>query len=155
MAGAERSAFSTPLAVGWADVDLNGHMRNSAFLEKSVDVRMRFFVARGFDVGEFSRRGFGPVVKSEEIRYFRELGLLAPLTGTLALAGLAPDGSRFQMRNEFVRGDGELAARIDTLGGWLDIRSRRLIEPPPELLAALDSLGRTDDFQVLPSSVRK
>lgn len=155
MGAQARSAFAAPLIVGWSDVDLNGHMRNSAFLEKSVDVRMQFFAARGFDVGDFARRGFGPVVKSEEITYLREVGLLAALTGTLALAGLAPDGSRFRLRNEFVRGDGVLAARIDSLGGWLDVRERRLIAAPPDILAALETLEQTADFAVLPSSLRR
>jgi len=150
-----RRRFETPLVVGWSDLDLNGHMRNSAFLEKSVDVRMQFFLACGFDVREFAARGFGPVVKTDALRYFREVGLLAPLTGTLALAGFAADGSRFQMRNEFVRGDGELAARLDTVGGWLDIKSRRLIAPPPEVLAALDTLARTEDFADMPSSLKR
>jgi acyl-CoA thioester hydrolase len=155
MGVAARSRFETPLTVGWSDLDLNGHMRNSAFLEKSVDVRMLFFVAHGYDVGEFARRGFGPVVKTDEIRYFREVGLLSRLTGTLALAGFAPDGSRFQMRNEFVREDGQLAARIDSVGGWLDIGSRRLIAPPSEVFAALDTLARTEDFAEMPSSLKK
>jgi acyl-CoA thioester hydrolase len=151
----EPAAFETTLAVGWSDLDQNGHMRNSAFLEKSVDVRMLFFVARGFDIGEFARLRIGPVVRSEELRYFREVGLLARLKCTLALAGLAADGSRFQMRNEFHREDGELAARIDTTGGWLDGTTRKLIAPPAAVQAALDTLARTSDFVELPSSLKR
>jgi acyl-CoA thioester hydrolase len=146
--------FETRLFVAWADLDLNGHMRNSAFLEKSVDVRMMFFVSRGFDVAEFARLKLGPVVKSDQIRYFREVGLLANLRATLALAGSSADGSRFQMRNEFHRDDGQMAAQVDTVGGWLDIATRRLTAPPAAILAALGALGRTEDFAVLPSSLR-
>ena len=149
------AAFETTLAVGWADLDQNGHMRNSAFLEKSVDVRMLFFVARGFDVAEFARLKLGPVVRSDELRYYREVGLLARLRCTLALAGMAADGSRFAMRNEFYREDHELAARIDTTGGWLDGVTRKLIAPPAAVRAALETLAPTADFAVLPSSLKR
>jgi acyl-CoA thioester hydrolase len=146
--------YATPVSVGWADVDLNGHMRNSAYLEKSVDVRMRYFAAAGFDVAGFAQLRVGPVVMNEELRYFKEVGLLAELSGTMALAGLAPDGSRWRLRNEFLRADGTLAARIDSTGGWLDTAARRLIAPPAALGTALEALGRTADFAVLPSSLR-
>ena len=91
---------------------------------------------------------------TDEARYQREVGLLEPLRATLALAGVAPDGSRFRLRNEFWRADGELAVRLDSTGGWLDLAARRLIPPPAELAAALAALGRTADFLELPSSLR-
>jgi acyl-CoA thioester hydrolase len=113
-----------------------------------------FFVSRGFDVAEFARLKLGPVVKSDQVRYFREVGLLANLRATLALGGSSADGSRFQMRNEFFRDDGQLAAQIDTVGGWLDIATRRLTAPTAAILEALGTLARTEDFAVLPSSLR-
>jgi acyl-CoA thioester hydrolase len=146
--------YTTQLLVGWADIDLNGHMRNTAYLEKSVDVRMLYFTSAGFDAAEFGRLRIGPVVMTDSLRYFREVQLLAQLTCTLALAGLATDGSRFRMRNEFLNGSGVLLARVDSTGGWLDGQSRRLIAPPPAVAAALEMLGRTEDFEELPSSLR-
>ena len=146
--------FSTLLFAGWSDIDLNGHMQNAAYLEKSVDVRMLFFNSVGFDVAAFARLQIGPVVMSDELRYFKEVGLLAPLTCTLALAGLAADGSRFRLRNEFLRADGALAARVDSTGGWLDTAARRLIAPPAELGKALAAMERCADFAALPSSLK-
>jgi len=55
--------------------------------------------------------------------------------------------------HEIFRPDGKLSARVTSAGGWLDLVERKLIAPPPELLAAMNSLERTDDFVVLPSSV--
>lgn len=82
------------------------------------------------------------------------MNLLQAITVTLALAGLAPDGSRFVMRNEILRTDGALCGRVTTSGGWLDLSLRKLVAPPPALLAALQSLARTADFVTLPSSVK-
>jgi acyl-CoA thioester hydrolase len=70
------------------------------------------------------------------------------------LAGLAEDGSRFSVRNEIWREDGELIARVTSTGGWLDLTTRKLITPPEALLAALRSLTPTEDFQVLASSIK-
>jgi acyl-CoA thioester hydrolase len=139
---------------GWQDMDMNGHMRNTAYLEKAVDVRLTYFASAGFDAAAFARLRLGPVIQTDEVRYHREVRLLERLTGTLAIAGLATDGSRFRLRNEFLRADGALAARVDSVGGWLDLDARRLIAPPTLLAAALEKLPRAADFTELPSSLR-
>lgn len=146
--------YALSKTTGWRDMDMNGHMRNTAYLELAVDVRIAWFAQCGFDAAEFSRQRIGPVIRSDEVHYYREVGLLETLEASLALSGVAPDGSRFRLRNEFRRADGELAARIDSTGGWLDLAARRLIAPPPPLAQALEALGRTEDFEVLPSSLR-
>ncbi len=146
--------YEKTLFAGWGDMDFNAHMRNTAFLDKSGDVRMMFFSDRGFPAAEFARLGIGPVVMKDEIEYSRELGLLEEFRVTLATAGLADDGSRFLFRNEFLRLDGTLCARVTSAGGWLDLGRRKLTVPPAALLEALRSLPRTDGFEVLPSSIR-
>ena len=146
--------FEKQIVAGWGDMDFNSHMRNTAFLDKSADVRMMFFSEHGFPMDEFIRLKIGPVVKKDEIEYFKEIRLLEEFRVTLSIAGLAEDGSRFLLRNEFWRTDDKLAARITSAGGWLDLSLRKLIAPPEALLAALHSLLQTEDFQNLPSSVK-
>jgi len=146
--------YEKTLYAGWGDMDFNSHMRNTAFLDKSGDVRMMFFAENGFPMAEFMRLKVGPVIMKDEIEYQKEVGLLQALRVTLAVAGLADDGSRFFMRNEFFRPDGKPCARVTSTGGWLDLAARRLVAPPAALLGALQSLPRTDDFQALSSSVR-
>ena len=147
--------FERTLIAGWGDMDFNSHMRNTAFLDKSADVRMMFFSENGFPIDEFIRRKIGPVVMKDEIEYFKEIRLLEELRVTLTIAGLAEDGSRFLLRNEFLRSNETLAARVTSAGGWLDLAIRKLVAPPEALLTALRSLPRTDDFQTLSSSIRK
>jgi acyl-CoA thioesterase FadM len=79
------TVFVRTLYAGWGDLDANGHMRNTAYLDKSADLRMMFFAEHGFPVSEF----------------------------------------------------------------------QRLRAPPPELLAVMDSLPKTEDFEVMPSSIKK
>lgn len=146
--------FEKRLVAGWGDMDFNSHMRNTAFLDKSADVRMMFFSENGFPMEEFSRRRIGPVIRKDEIEYFREVRLLEELRVALGIAGLAEDGSRFILRNEFWRADGQLAAKVTSSGGWLDLSLRKLVAPPAALLTALRSLPQTEDFQLLNSSLR-
>jgi acyl-CoA thioester hydrolase len=146
--------FEKTLFAGWGDMDFNSHMRNTAFLDKSADVRMLFFSEKGFPMEEFVRSRLGPVIMKDEIEYFKEIRLLEPLRVTLAMAGLSADGSRFLMRNEFWRKDGSIAARVTSAGGWLDLSVRKLVLPPETLLTALRLLPQTDDFQFLSSSIQ-
>ncbi|HEY8561285.1 MAG TPA: thioesterase family protein [Pyrinomonadaceae bacterium] len=140
--------------VGWAQVDFNGHLGNTSFMDLAVDVRMFYFAENGFPIQEFQRQRFGPVILKDEIEYFREFRLLDAIRITLQSAGLSEDGSRFKIRNEFYRADGKLAARLDTIGGWLNLDKRKLIVPPENLANAMRGLARTGDFEVFPTSVK-
>ena len=147
--------YSKTLFAGWGDMDFNSHMRNTAFLDKSADVRMMFFAENGFPMREFSRLKLGPVVMKDEVEYQKEVGLLQEIKVTLALAGLSKDGSRFLFRNEVFHPEGKLCARISSAGGWLDLAVRKLVAPPEGLLAVLQLLPQTSDFKPLPSSVKE
>src|SRR4051794_3678018 len=118
------------LYASWGDMDFNSHMRNTAYLDKSADIRMMFFSENGFPMAEFVRRRIGPVIMRDTVEYFREVQLLDPVRVTLELASLAEDGSRFEIRNEFHSAAGKLCARVTSLGGWLDLNERKLIKPP-------------------------
>jgi acyl-CoA thioester hydrolase len=142
--------FEKLMIATWADMDYNGHMRNTAFLDKSADARLMYFAEHGLPMEEFIRLRIGPVVRKDDIEYVREIRLLDGMRVTLATAGLSEDGARFVMRNEFWRTDGTLAARVTSSGGWLDLEARRLVVPPDALRAAQSELTRTDDFQLLP-----
>jgi len=147
--------YSKTLYAGWADMDFNSHMRNTAYLDKAADVRQMFLMEHGFPVEEFFRLKIGPVVMKDEVEYFKEIGLQQQITMTYALAGHADDGSRFLLRHEVFRPDGKLSARVTSGGGWLDLKERRLIAPPPALLAAMNELERTEDFMVLLQASRR
>jgi acyl-CoA thioester hydrolase len=146
--------FTRRLFAGWGDMDFNAHMKNTAYLDKSADVRMMYFAANGFPMEEFARRRFGPVVMKDEVEYFREVTLLQAIDVSLAVAGLSADGSRMVLRNEFRREDGKTCVKVTSTAGWLDLDARKLMVPPEGLLAALRALDRTEDFRELPSSIR-
>lgn len=147
--------YTKKLYAGWADMDFNSHMRNTAYLDKTADVRQMFLIEHGFPVEEFLRLGIGPVVMKDEIEYFKEVRLQQVITVTYMLAGQALDGSRFLLRHEILRPDGQLCARVTSAGGWLDLAERKLVAPPQQLLAVMNLIEKTNDFIVLPSSIKR
>ena len=146
--------YEKTFVAGWGDMDFNSHMRNTAYLDKSADIRMMYFSENGFPMAELMRLRIGPIIMKDEVEYFKEVQLLESLKVTLSQVGLSEDGSRFLIRNEVYRSDGKLAARVTSAGGWLDLSNRKLVLPPQALFKAMQSLPRTDDFQVLESSIK-
>lgn len=145
----DTTPFERTLYARWGDMDFNGHMKNTAYLDASADLRMMYFAANGFSMREFERLHFGPVILRDELDYYRELRLLEPVRVTLAAAGQSADGTRFRLRNEFFREDGQKAARVFSNGGWLDLTARKMKPPPEELRRLMELMPRTEDYAVL------
>jgi acyl-CoA thioester hydrolase len=148
------NVFEKTFHVGWANVDFNGHLGNTSYLNLAVDVRMFFFAENGFPIQEFQRQRFGPVILKDEISYFKEMYMLDKIRITFQGAGISEDASKFRIRNEFFREDGKLAASLTTTGGWLSFETRKLTVPPPNLAEVMKSLVKTDDFEVLQSIIK-
>jgi acyl-CoA thioester hydrolase len=146
--------YSKTLYAGWSDMDFNSHMKNTAYLDKAADVRQMFLMEHGFPIEHFLDLRIGPVVMKDEVEYFSEIHLQQKIEVTYALAGHAPDGSRFLLRHEIFRPDGKLSARVTSLGGWMHLDARKIVAPPPQLLAVMNMLDRTEDFVDLPSSIK-
>ena len=142
--------FEQRFQVGQNHLDSDVHLRNIAYVDLARSVRMTYLMAAGFSVETFAHLLFGPVIQLEDLEYFGELRVLDQIQVTLLLAGLSEDGSRFRLRNEFWSESGALVARLTSLGGWIELRLRRLVVPPPALIAALSGLDRTSDFESLP-----
>ena len=145
------SKFETSFHARWNDMDSNAHMGNAAFLDAASDVRMQYFASFGFPPAQFAKLRVGPVVRSDELEYFREIRLLEPIHASLILGGLSQDAARFRLVNEFRREDGQLAVRVASLGGWLDLSARKLTAPPEAIAEAMRALERSADFVELPS----
>lgn len=147
--------FKKRFEVGWRDVDLNGHLANMVYLTYAVNTRVAYFASCGFAPGEFQRQGFGPVIKTDLTEYFREMQMLEEMTVTMENGGNSEDGSRFRVINNFYKDDGTHAARVTSIGGWLGLAERKLIEPPEVLKNAWLSLVKTEDFEELRSSIKR
>jgi acyl-CoA thioester hydrolase len=146
--------YAKEFLAGWATMDFNGHMANTSYLNLAADVRMAFFAEHGFPPSEFRRLALGPVVRKEELEYFREIGLHDTVTVTYAVLAMSADGARFVVENEVWSAEGERAATVRSTGGWLDLRARKLVAPPATLLAVFAQVPRAPGFVELPPRTR-
>ncbi|MFF9340404.1 MULTISPECIES: acyl-CoA thioesterase [unclassified Streptomyces] len=134
--------------VRWDDVDVNGHLRNTRYLEYASTARLAFLVGAGWTPKDLMKAGVAAVSLGEEARYLREVLPLQTVTVTSRVVGLSPDGARWRFEHGFTRESGEEAAVVRTLGAWIDIGARRIAAPPAGVLAALEAV-RSVDCEVL------
>jgi acyl-CoA thioester hydrolase len=146
--------FEVNFFARWGDMDFNAHMKNTAYLDFSADVRMLYFSQNGFSMREFERLRLGPVILQDTLEYYRELRMLEKFKVNLKVAGMSEDASRFRMCNEFFKEEGKIAARVTSLGGWFDLAARKMTTPPSQLADVLRSIPKTENFQTLESSLR-
>lgn len=147
-------AYQQEFQVRWSDLDANRHLRNTAFSEYAVDTRFQMLESGGFPQARFEELRFGPVIFREEIRYRREVLGGETVTVNVSVAGMSEDGSHWLVRHEIGRPDGAEAARLAVEGAWIDLDTRRLVAPPPDLIRLLEDLPRAADYQVLTSLLR-
>lgn len=132
--------------VRWADMDFNGHMKNTAYLDYAADSRMLFFKGNGFPLSDFMKLSIGPVVFKDTIQYFKELYMYDSFTVTLRLKGISSDGSKFHIVNDIRRSDGKPSALVTTEACWFDLKSRTITTPPGGLHELLKGLEKTEDY---------
>jgi acyl-CoA thioester hydrolase len=149
------AAHEERFVVRWSDLDANRHLRNTVFSEYATHTRFRMLEANGFGQARFQELRFGPVMFREEIRYRREVRFGGAVRVNVLIGGLSPDGSHWRVRQEVTREEGGDRAAILTIdGAWIDLDTRRLVAPPPELAGVLRHSRRVEPFRELRSVVR-
>jgi len=131
-----------------SDLDINRHLTSPRYLEYAIHVRFASLGQLGV-LRLLEAAKLAPVVFRDELEYRRELRPLDRVSVSVELAALSDDATRWRLRHEFVRSDGVLSATIRTDGAWLDLTTRKLAVPPPELAEGFAALHRTEDFEVL------
>ena len=146
--------FSRTYTIKWADLDTNGHLRYSVYIDYAVDTQFRSVEIHGYTPKKLMEMGFGPAILRMETRYQREVTFDETVVNWLKITGMSPDGARWKSRHDIVKSNGETAASIKLEGIWIDIRSRQAIAPPPDFLEILNLIPRIKDFEILRSFVR-
>jgi acyl-CoA thioester hydrolase len=141
--------FFKTYTVRWADCDVNGHMRNTAYSEYGTDTRVAFLSERGFPMEKLLASGIGPVLLHEHLDYMREVRLGEIIEVDLTVVGLSPDGARFKFQHDIWLPGQKKAARIVLAGGWMDLVKRKLRLPPDDLQRAMVDAPRGEPFEVL------
>lgn len=135
--------------IRWSDIDANRHLANSAYINFMSHTRMGFLMDHGLGQREMLHYNIGPVVFYEHIYYFKEVFIGKPITVSLQLKGLSEYGMYFEFLHNFYDSHGKNFASCEIMGGWIDMKERKLTALPKELLERWGSLEKTSDFKVL------
>src|SRR5690606_20426064 len=113
--------FIKEFEIRWSDLDPNGHMANSAYINFMAHTRMAYLGQMGFTQRNFAAHRIGPVVFHEHIHYFKEAFVGRPVRVSLELTGMSQDGMFFEFLHNFYDGQGKNFARCRMMWGWIDL----------------------------------
>lgn len=127
-------------------MDLNGHLRHSAYLDYGALLRTRFLTDHDLPTKKLLDHQIGPIVFREEVFYKHEIRMEDEIIGTQILTRARSDYSRWSMQHELIKADGTIAAVINLDGAWLDLSKRKLTKPPSFVQEAFNLMPRSSDF---------
>lgn len=142
--------FTRTFNIRWADVDINRHMRHSAYNDYAAHVRVQLLKELGMDIDTLAALNFAPVLFREETVFHRELGMNEDITVNVKLQKTRRDGSRWTFVHEFLNSAGQIAATLTVDGAWIDLRLRKLTALPEQFMDAVFTMPRSDDFEFSP-----
>ncbi len=130
----------------WADLDPNGHMRHTAYMDYAAQARVDFLHDCGFTLERFQHLRIGPVLLQEETRYLHEVRANERISVTTEITGLSSNGKHWRIRHRIFRAGGELVCVVSVQGAWLDLAARKVVPAPAELREAMRNASRADDY---------
>jgi acyl-CoA thioester hydrolase len=141
------SKFIVPIQIRWADIDQNRHLRHSAYYDYGATVRMKYLNGSGLTTEKMEELQVGPILFREEALFKREIMLEDKITVDVEISAAREDSSRWSLRHNFVKEDGSLAAIINMDGAWLDLKKRKLAQPPDFVKEIFKSFLQSSDFK--------
>lgn len=146
----DQMSYTETFNVRWADVDANGHMRHSAYYDYCAHMRLMLFKKYDYSLDKMIAAGIGPVLFREEARFYKELALTEAITIDCAIKSMRKSGKIWIFQHQFFNQKNQLAAIIIAEGTWIDLRTRKAVNPPEDFEQLLENLPRTEDFSWLP-----
>ena len=140
--------------VRWADLDPNGHMRHTAYNDYCAQARLMYFEDISMPFNKLIELGVGPILFREDTRFFKEVRMNEEFEVGFTISKLRKDGSKWSFRHNIYTKDGDLSARIDVDGAWLDLEKRRTTIPPVALSNQLLDSVKSEDFEWIPDKVK-
>lgn len=138
--------YSKSFVVLWSDLDANGHMRGSRYLDYAAEIPFHFLFENGFDIARFAREQVGPVTFTQSIRHIKEARFGDVLTIDHRLRGLSADGSRWAFRHHITREGGQELAIVELDGGFFSRTARTIAAPPSGVVELIRRLPKEEDY---------
>jgi acyl-CoA thioester hydrolase len=127
--------FHVRVRVRGYELDTQGHLNWAEYLHYAEHARWECLTSAGITQDALLATGVGPVVLDVRVTFRRELRGGDEVDVTCAFSW---DGDvTYQIRQDFRRPDGRVAAELTSTGGLIDIRERRLVPDPAKHFRSL------------------
>lgn len=143
------SEYSRPYQIRFSDIDANGHVNYSAYINAAGDLRYGFFSEHDFPPARFQELGIGPVYTAIHAQFFREVRMGETVTIAYEMSGLSPHGGRWKVHHDMLKSNGKKAVSLDVEGAIINLATRRPALPTPELLETFHLIPRAKGFEAL------
>ena len=127
--------FFVRVRVRGYEIDTQGHLNWAQYLHYAEHARWEYLAAAGITQEGLLATGIGPAALDVQVRFRRELH-----GGDEIDVGCAFEfgaGKTFQVRQDFRRADGLLAADLTSMSGLIDLAERKLVANPAGRLREL------------------
>lgn len=131
----------------WSHIDMNRHMRHSAYSDFATQARVDMMHDCGISANIFSEYDFGPVVFREEIKYLKEFELSDKLTVSTELVQWNKRRHFWTIQHQIIKNDDKIAAKILIEGAWLNIKTRKMLLLSDELLSYIDRMPKATNYK--------
>ncbi|MEQ9164935.1 MAG: acyl-CoA thioesterase [Fulvivirga sp.] len=145
--------YSKDFEIRWADIDANRHVANSSYVDLLTEARMSFLRENGFSQSHFESLGIGPVIFTEEFYYIKEIRHNEKIKITIELLANDKDYKYIKFAHCIFNTKKELSAYSETFFGWFNLKDRKLIQPPDEIIQMLMLLNKADRYELLGEQV--
>lgn len=140
--------YQLPIAVRWSDLDVNGHVRHSAYYDWGAYCRVQFLKENQLSIQAMQNLQIGPILFREEAIFRREIDMNDVVQINLQLTKARKDFSRWSIMHEVLKNDKQ-ATIIHVDGAWINTAARKLCTPPQAAIDAFENMNRVENFMWL------
>jgi acyl-CoA thioester hydrolase len=135
--------------IRWNDLDPNRHVANSSISALMNERRMLFLAEHGITQAFFEKHQIGPAILSEHFYYLKEIQPGSKVHIDIELLANTPDFKYISFCHALYNEAGRMAVFSTMVFTWMDLKARKAIVPPDELLQINDKLRKSDQYRVM------
>ena len=115
-------------------LDTFGHVNNAQYLTLYEEARWDFITTNGFGLDRIKSEKAGPVLLETTVKFKRELVNREWIT--IQSSPGEVNGKLMVINQVMIKGDGKIASEASFTVGFMDLKERKLVVPPPDWLKA-------------------
>tara|TARA_B100001971_G_C18268008_1_gene596085 strand:- start:16909 stop:17322 length:414 start_codon:yes stop_codon:yes gene_type:complete len=119
-------------------LDSFGHVNNATYLELYEEARWDAITRGGYGLDTIHKLKKGPIVLETTVKFRKEIKNRDKVKIVSKSTGVK--GKIMKMHQAILHENGEIASEADFTFGFMDLKERKLINPPAEWLKAIGEI---------------